>query len=196
MKQPFALNKKVADVYSLLKEQYSKLSPEKQKLSLAVLIGIPIVIAFSIYSPIIEAFSSQSIELEEIQKKVTSVIPVELKNHFRLKNLRSDIEKEYKQIELHEGTLSYLEKLVKDQIGVNQDYFSIDDNQPPQPFGSIFERTPFTIRFKTSNLEKMTSFLKELSYGKQPFLITKLDMTKTYSGLDIIIDVVSISKKA
>jgi hypothetical protein len=177
---------------------YHKLSKREQSLfTLLGIVGAVVIFALikNAYTSTIELFENQSVTLIDFEDKINTRIPLEVRIFQQHRLSRELIEKKYKQVELREGTLSYLESLYKQVITDGQGGFKIDDSRPAQPFGVDYEKIPFALNFNVQNLEKLTLFLKELINGKQPFLITKLSIDKVYSGLDVTIDIVSITKK-
>lgn len=149
---------------------------------------------YQIYVPIRDLFVDQSLELIEARGNVET-ISKELKYYYQLRSRRDEIENAYKQVEAKEGALSRLEKLVRERLGLAPGLFTITD-RPAQPFGSNYEQTPVSIRFRTTSLQSLVEFLKEVSHGKDPHLITKLDVQKSFTNdrLDVDVELSSISK--
>jgi hypothetical protein len=149
---------------------------------------------YQVAVPLQERFQMQAIELEEARRNLESV-DRDLKFYYQLKTRRDEIENEYRRVETREGTYSHLERLITTKLGIPPARVSISD-RPAQPFGPNYQQTPLSIKFKTSDLGKLVEFLKELAYGKEPLLMTKLDIRKTPMGdlLDVDVEVSSISR--
>lgn len=177
---------------SRLSNEFSKLSGRER---LIVLLALGVVLSFlgsSGYSKVTDIFGEQARLLEEAENQAQSV-PGLLSNYAKLTQRREEIKNRYKQFERREGTLSYLEKLIQNKSSETP---LIVEGQPQQ-FGVQFEQVKFTItRIRVNSMENLADLLSELVSGKQPFLITRLQIDRPYSGnrVDVELDVVSIAE--
>lgn len=173
---------------------YTGLTSREQTILSVAAVLLVLMGVYQVYVPIRDLFVDQSIELMEARANVDT-ISRELKYYYQLRSRRDDIENAYKQVEAKEGALSRLEKLVRERLGLAPGLFTITD-RPAQPFGSNYEQTPVSIRFRITSLQSLVDFLKEVSHGKDPHLITKLDVQKSFTNdrLDVEVELSSISK--
>ena len=165
--------------------------------ALAVIAGLSIVTVLGYQSVtwVSTQFQEQDQRLTESKKNLERAA-VLLDSYVKLSARKQQIEKEYQQIELKEGGLAYLEKLVREEAGVTEGFKIVDS--PPKPFGGGYEQTSFAITFGEPNLDKLVSFLTALVKGRQPFILSKLDVQKSRRGdrLDVDIEASGIRKIA
>ena len=176
------------------RDAYRGLSPREQKLLLGAVAVVVIFMVFSFIQPIQNMFLDQSLELSKAEQEVHN-IAVEINRYQRLKLRRSQVEQEFKSVEIKEGALSHLESLVKDKAGIAQGAFTIKD-QPPKPFGAGYQQTFFSVNFSTTDYPRLIDFLKELVDGPKPLVVKRLDLKRTRGGdkLEIDLEISSITK--
>lgn len=166
---------------------------ERVAIVVMAILGTTFALYLSII-PIVDAFAAQSEEIKKVEQDLETA-SVLLEQFMRVKARRDEIEAEYKSVEFKEGDLSYLERLVREKMGLGSGAFTINQRAPTS-FGDVYEQSPSSIKFATTSLESLLSFLTELSYGAQPLLVTRLDISKTRGGerLDVDVDVSSIRR--
>lgn len=187
-----AINKIIAKVKPLI----AKLSPSEKRL---ILIGIAVLFslgAYSVFTPITEAFARQSAELEALTKAEEGVVP-HLERYQKLLAKKSAVEQRYKELEFKEGEVSFLEKLVQDRAKIPFGRYTIRPGKE-QDFGKAFKLLQFSVKFDTSSLETLIAFLSELVQGERPLIISRLDVKKNpvTNILAVDLDVRSIRQQS
>jgi hypothetical protein len=76
--------------------------------------------------------------------------------------------------------LSYLEGLLKERAQAAGSY-EVTPRQGIQ-LGGKYTHKFFLVKFKTSSYENLVDFLKALTGGKQPMLISQINLDKQVSG--------------
>ena len=150
-------------------------------------------ISYSVYIPLRDAFDAQATELEKVEQDLKT-LPFVLNRYQRLVARKSQIEEEYKEVEIAEGERTFLEKVVQEKVG-NASGFEIN-LRPVSSFGGNYQQAPFSVKFYTSNLQSVVDFLTEVVLGKKRLLLTKIDINKSRAGdrLEVDVDVSSIRK--
>ena len=148
---------------------------------------------YQIYEPIRESFKAQTAKLVTLDENMRGV-GVSIERYMKLKARRDKIEAEYKGIEFKEGALSHLETMLRSKSGITNG-FQIKDNQPKE-FAGNYEQTPFNIKFTTVSLDSLIDFLKELTHGPRPLIVSKIDLQKSKFAdrLEVDIDASSIKR--
>lgn len=174
-------------------QYFAKLSGREKILVLVAAIGILFSGAYLIYSPIEEAFLEQSRQLEDTARNLQNVSAA-LARYKKLGARREEVEREFREVEIAEGALSYLEELVKTKAGVLNPQISPKDMRD---FGSEYEQAPFLIRFPIVDLARLVQFLETLVNGPKPFILASLDIKRRPAGdsLDVELEVSSIRRK-
>jgi hypothetical protein len=190
----------IVDPFRALKPYTRRAQNEFMKLSLRerliVVVAVGILSLFGVsrvVGSVKEAFAIQSQQLTDLEARVQS-LPGLVGHYEKRKGRRDTIKAKYKQLERKEGTLSYLERLIRDKVGTTP----FINEGPSQPFGTQYEQTRFSIsKVRASSLEALASLLNELVNGAQPLLVTRLQIEKPFSinRLDVELDVTSISEK-
>lgn len=184
-----------------IKENFQKVVVWFQKLSrrekLLILVPSVLAILFVCYSliltPVQEAFAKQKEDIKQAQINM-EIADTTLKDYFRLKNRREEIEEQYKEIESKESGITVLEGLLRSKLELTPGTFKIVDGTP-QAFGGSYEKTQFSVRFNSSDLGKLVAFLQELVHGKSPMILKRLDMKKRGDrAIDVDMDVSSIRR--
>jgi hypothetical protein len=188
------MKEKIKALYQKLITTLSNFSSREKML---VFSGIGILLFIGVYQVadlVSEAFAVQRLALENADAELSSLPPL-LINYTRLKTRRDEIEGKYKAIEIQEGALSLLEKLVKEKAQAAPGTFTI--NERTQAFGTQYQQRTFTIKFRITQVQNLVDFLKEVVSGSRPLLLTRVDVTKSFAGdrLDVEVDISSIEKK-
>ncbi len=176
-----------------LGDYYKKLSGREKVIIAVAILMILISIIYPLQQEIRSAFSAQDrtwSELEDESKKVAA----SLARYAKLKNRQAAIELSYKEVEIKEGALSYLENLVRNKAGIASG-FTIRD-RPPREFAGSYEQTPFTIKFVITDYPRLIEFLKEITHGQHPMLLAGINVKKRPAGdaLEVEIDVSGVRK--
>lgn len=176
------------------KQYYIKLSLREKSMLIVIALFFVLYITYSyIYTPVQEAFANQQIELDQASKNM-DILAVMLEKHSKLKARRDEIEAQYEEIEAKESGITLLERLIGSKFSLPPGSFQIKDGTP-QEFGGSYEKTSYVVKFKTSDLDKLVSFLKELVHGSNPMILKRLDLKKQGDRIiDVDMDVSSIRK--
>lgn len=163
---------------------------------LVAICGVAVLVSalYLIYAPIEESFAAQERELNDATLKLQNVAAA-LTRYQKLRARREEVEREFREVEISEGALSYLEELVKTKAGVLNPQINPRDIRD---FGSQYEQAPFQIRFPIVDLTRLVQFLETLVKGPKPFILASLDIKRRPAGdsLDVELEVSSIRKKA
>lgn len=188
------MKEKLLDLIKKFNLHFEKLSKRER-----LLIAIPaiLVIIFISYEllviPTKEAFLAQELEYKKAEDNLDN-LAIALERYVKLKNRLKDIEEQYREIETTESGSTLLEKLVLEKVNVPKGSFNITDGQP-QLFGGNYEKTPYTVRFSTTDLPKLVAFFEELTHGKTPMILRRLDLRKRGDRvLDVEIEVSGIRR--
>jgi type II secretory pathway component PulM len=145
---------------------------------LAFMVIYPAVIA-----PIQEAFSAQSQRLADI-RTTFNVTPDILSRYAALSARKKDVEAFYTQTDLSSNPLSYLESLLKERAKADGTY-NVSTPKEAVPLGGKYLHRFFAVNFQTSSYENLTEFLKALTTGKQPMLVSQINLDKR-SGAEML----------
>ncbi len=180
------------------RQYYLKLSQREKLLIISFFTLAVIILIQQAYLPVQSAFARQKVELERIERDAETITFL-LDRHLRLMIRKEEIESSYREVEMKEGVLSYLETLIRDKGGIESGY-QLRDNQP-RDFAGQYEQTPFTIRFSTTSLPRLVDLLTEIVHGPRPLILTRLDMrrgsriaTSGAQPLNVEIDVSSLRR--
>lgn len=125
--------------------------------------------------PIVSAFADQSKRIESLQNTY-SVTPDILERYSQLVARRKEIDSFYSQADLSADPLSYLEGLLKDTAQAAGSY-EVTPRQGIQ-LGGKYTHKFFLVKFKTASYENLAAFLKAITTGKQPMLISQINLDK------------------
>jgi hypothetical protein len=143
-----------------------------------VFLGITVVYPTCI-EPIVAAFAEQSSRIESLQNTY-SVTPDILDRYSKLVVRRKEIDSFYSQADLSADPLSYLEGLLKETAQAAGSY-EVTPRQGMQ-LGGKYSHKFFLVKFKTASYENLVSFLRALTSGKQPMLISQINLDKQGAG--------------
>lgn len=165
---------------------------EKVIIGVAALL-VSIALVSKSYDWVSNRFSDQIAELEQAEKDLQAAA-VMLQKHAKLRGRRDQIEAMYKEIEIKEGGLSLLERLLRTRASVTSG-FTIKDGQIRQ-FGGNYEQAPFSVKFPITNLSNLVAFLDEVINGPQRMVLTRLDIRKGRGTdrLEVDMDVTSFRR--
>ena len=176
-----------------MKENFLKFWSQRSSRERALLGGLAVLFVFmviwpAVVKPISEAFARQSRELEEITLTYTAA-PDILARYSKLTARRKDLEKFYSGVDVSSDPLSYLERLLRDTAKASGTY-NVTPREGTQ-LGGKYAHKLFIVNFQSTSLENVAAFLKELTTGPQPMLISQinLDRRATTSTLNVQLEV-------
>lgn len=138
---------------------------------------IPIFAYQLAYLPIKELFTTQSQTLAKLEEDYKTV-PFILDRYKRFHAKKSQIEDEFREVEIKEGEQSFLENILSGKVDAG---FDIAPGQA-RTFGGNYEQAPFNVRFSTASLAGLVDVLTEISTGKKRLLITSLNVSRDTNG--------------
>jgi type II secretory pathway component PulM len=144
----------------------------------ALFIGVTVIYP-ALVAPVQDAFSEQSRKLREL-RNTYSVTPDILERYSKLVARRKDIDAFYSKVDLSSEPLSYLEGLLKESAQATGAY-----NVTPRDgvqLGGKYAHKFFMVNFQTASYENLVAFLKALTSGKQPMLISQINLEKRSGG--------------
>ena len=176
-----------------MKEQFKKFWLERSPRERVLLFGLSLVFAFMIawpalIKPISDAFAHQSQELDDITLTYTAA-PDILARYSKLMARRKELEKFYSGVDVSSDPLSYLERLLRDTAKASGTY-NVTPREGTQ-LGGKYAHKLFMVNFQSASLENVAAFLKELTTGPQPMLISQINLDKraTTSMLNVQLEV-------
>lgn len=176
-----------------MKEQLQKFWFERNPRERVLLSGLGVIALFMILwpgvvQPVMARFDRQSRELEDITITYTAA-PDILARYSKLMNRRKELEKFYSGVDVSSDPLSYLERLLRDTAKASGTY-NVTPREGTQ-LGGKYAHKLFMVNFQSSSLENVASFLKELTSGPQPMLISQinLDRRPTTATLNVQLEV-------
>lgn len=176
-----------------LLEKYRELSSrEKQLIWGMLLVGVFIGL-YSISSAIAPLFSEQQKTLTRLERDVEA-LPGIVARWSALSATKQSIESIFDSSGTGIGTSSYLEDLIKTQIGITE--LKSIRALPPRAFGQEgkFENTIYTVDFFTDQLKQVVQFLEGVTKGKQPLILSKISIKKIANKLNVQVELSSISQ--
>jgi type II secretory pathway component PulM len=176
-----------------VKEKLQKFWSERSSRERALLGGLSIFFIFmvvwpAIVKPISSAFAKQSQELEDITLTYTAA-PDILARYSKLTARRKELEKFYSGVDVSSDPLSYLERLLRDTAKASGTY-NVTPREGTQ-LGGKYAHKLFMVNFQSTSLDNVAAFLKELTSGPQPMLISQinLDRRATANTLNVQLEV-------
>ena len=176
-----------------MKEQLLKFWNERNPRERVLLGGLGIFLAIMVIwptfvQPVSQAFARQSQELEEITLTYTAA-PDILARYSKLMARRKELEKFYSGVDVSSDPLSYLERLLRDTAKASGTY-NVTPREGTQ-LGGKYAHKLFMVNFQSASLENVAAFLKQLTTGPQPMLISQINLDKraTTSVLNVQLEV-------
>jgi hypothetical protein len=176
-----------------VKDQLKKFWLERSPRERVLLGGLSAVFVFMtawplLIQPISQAFARQSQELDDITLTYTAA-PDILARYSKLMTRRKELEKFYSGVDVSSDPLSYLERLLRDTAKASGTY-NVTPREGTQ-LGGKYAHKLFMVNFQSASLENVAAFLKELTTGPQPMLISLINLDKraTTSMLNVQLEV-------
>lgn len=176
-----------------LRQYFAKLSSREKAILAVAAVMIALVVVSKSYDWVSGVFEEQTVRLDKAEQDLQAAAAM-LQRHAKLRSRRDEIEAMYSEIEIKEGGLSLLERLLRTKANVTSG-FTIKDG-PVRQFGGNYEQAPFSVKFPTNNLQTLVDFLTEVVHGPQKMVLTRLDIRKARTGdkLEVDMDVSSFRK--
>lgn len=179
---------------SLLSPQVTKYISERSPREIAIgVVALVLVAVMAIYSFVIEptaaAFERQSASFKDLAN-TTSVAPSILGRYAKLAARRKELEQFYEKVDVSANPLSHLERLLRDTANVAPGAYNVSPREGVQ-LGGKYAHKIFIVKFETTSLTSLTAFLKALTSGEQPMLISQINLEKrqTSDALSVQLEV-------
>ena len=166
---------------------YQALSKREQAAVVGISLFLSLIFIYAyIISPIYGIYLDNIAKLEDSNRSFQT-LPYVLSRYKKLQSRQSEIEKLYQSIEQRESVLAHLEELVKNTAGIPSSSFTIYE-QATRKFANKYEQVPYQIKFSITDYARLVDFLEALVKGKNPLIITSLDMQKSPIGDHIAVN--------
>lgn len=153
---------------------------EKVMLVAAGLI-LSFMVAYPLFvEPIQAAFARQSEELLSLSNAYSKT-PTVLQRYSTLQARRNELEKFYSEINVSEDPLAYLENLLRDVAKAKPGEYTANARQGSSR-GEKYITKSFNASFQTSSMENVAAFLKALTTGSQPMLLSSISLERRGAG--------------
>jgi type II secretory pathway component PulM len=167
-----------------MKERFQKFwsqrTPRERVVAVVATLFVAITVLYPILvEPVFAAFAEQSQEIDSL-KKTYDVTPDTLDRYSKLLARKKDIEAFYSQADLSADPLSYLENLLKNTAQAAGSY-NVTPREGIQ-LGGKYTTKFFAVNFQTGSYENLVSFLGAVTSGKQPMLISQINIDKRGAG--------------
>ncbi len=95
-----------------------------------------------------------------------------------------------------EQVTNELDRIVRAAIA--SDNYELKKPNPPKPFGFEYEKQDFSLIVKSLTLQQLVTLLHEIEHGSRPIFLSKVDITKSATGIDFgaVLEIYSIAKAA
>lgn len=153
---------------------------EKVMMAGAALLVAGLVLYPAFVEPIQAAFARQSSQLEALDKTY-ELVPAVLDRYQKLQARRSELEKFYSEINVSEDPLAYLEKLIRDVAQAKPGEYGANPREGSSR-GEKYSTRSFNAHFQTTSMENLSRFLKALTTGSQPMLLSSISLERRGSG--------------
>jgi hypothetical protein len=166
-------------------KKFESLSQREQYLVLGgFAVVIPLFLHALLIKPVIENFREQRVALEQLDSDFKT-IPFVLDRYRKFARKKTDLEREFKQVEIKEGEQSLLENILSGKVDPG---FDITAGQT-RNFGGNYEQAAFTVRFSTSRLATVVELLTEITSGAKRMLLTSLSISRDPSGEKLRVEI-------
>jgi hypothetical protein len=179
---------------NLLSPQVRNYISERSPRELAIaLIAVVLLAVMGFYSFVIEptaaAFERQAAAFKDLSN-TASVAPSILGRYAKLAARRMELEQFYEKVDLKANPLSHLERLLRDVASVAPGAYNVSPREGVQ-LGGKYAHKIFMVKFETTSLDRLTAFLKALTTGEQPMLISQINLEKrpTSDALSVQLEV-------
>ena len=184
------MNEKLLEKFNQAKATYMKLSMRERVLAAgAVAVILTMATVSLIISPTLAAFKEQRAKLKELDQ-IYDVAPNILGRYAKLVSRRKEIEGFYDKVDIKTDPLTYLERLLKESAQVPAGGYSVTPRDG-LPLGERYAHKIYAVKFDISSLENLAKFLRELTSGKQPMLLSQINLDKrpTADVLNVTLEV-------
>jgi|GEM_PF-1783645 len=166
---------------SLISPQVKRYLSERTPRELAIgAVAIALAALMLAYSFIVEptalAFERQAAAFKDLSN-TRSVAPSILARYAKLAARRKEIEQFYEKVDVRANPLSHLERLLREVANVAPGAYNVSPREGVQ-LGGKYAHKIFIVKFETVSLNNLAEFLKALTAGDQPMLISQINLEK------------------
>ena len=153
-----------------------------------------VIFLLTIQSFVEPLFTDQARSLKRLDMQVAA-LPQNLRRWAALEKRREEIESRFETQESQAEVRTYLEKLSKEKVGIEDRGLSIRKFAPVD-FGGRFEQVKYNLGFKTEKMDQVVQLLQSIQDGSIPLVIGSVNIQKRGVRLDVQLEISSISLKA
>ena len=168
----------IQDLTRKTRRFWEQCSSRERLLTLGSVIVLGGMLLYSVVlAPVAEAFGRQSVELRQLSNAF-SVAPDILGRYANLISRRNAIESIYQKADVKTNPLSHLERLLRETAQVAPGMYRVEGPREGTQLGGKFRHQIFDVTFPVTNLANLSAFLKELTTGPQPMLVSQIIIDK------------------
>ncbi len=168
-----------------MKEKLLDLFRQRTPREKVMLVAAGLILAFMVVYPVVvepvqEAFARQSEQLRTLSNAYNNT-PKVLERYATLQLRRNELEKFYSEINVSEDPLAYLENLLRDVAKAKPGEYTANARQGSSR-GDKYITKSFNASFQASSMENVAAFLKALTTGSQPMLLSSINLERRGGG--------------
>jgi len=150
---------------------------EKAIFVVALLLLLVVFVYPTFVEPVFAAFREQSAQLSRLRKAYEET-PNSLERYAKLLSRRKEIDSFYSKADISAEPLGYIEGLLRTIAQVSPGSYNVSPKEGI-PLAGKYTHRFVDVSFTTASYENLVAFLKELTSGKQPMLISRIDLSKS-----------------
>ena len=171
-----------------LKAALAKLKPRE----VALVVGAAIIASVMfLYSYVIEptqaAFERQSAAFKTLAT-TADVAPSILARYLKIAERRKEIEQFYDKVDIRVDPLTHLEKLLREVAHVSPGSYTVSPRDGVQ-LGGKYAHKIFMVKFETASLQDLTAFMKAVTEGEQPMLLSMVNLEKRLTSESLAVQI-------
>ncbi len=168
-----------------MKEKLLELFKQRTPREKVMLVAAGLILAFMVIYPVLveptqEAFARQSEELQSLSNAYSKT-PMVLQRYATLQARRNELEKFYSEINVSEDPLAYLENLLRDVAKAKPGEYTANARQGSSR-GEKYITKSFNASFQSDSMANVANFLKALTTGSQPMLLSSISLERRGGG--------------
>lgn len=169
---------KMESLKTNLNALWSKRTGREKGIFVVALVLILVVFVYPTFiEPVFAAFREQSTQLARVRKAFEET-PKSLERYAKLLSRRKDIDAFYSKADISAEPLSYIEGLLRTIAQAAPGSYNVSPKEGI-PLAGKYTHRFIDVSFQTTSYENLVAFLKELTNGKQPMLISRIDLVKS-----------------
>lgn len=163
-----------------------------------ILAGVALVVVFLAGQSAVEAVQDQidaTRRLVGARTQQLKDLDKVLAHYLSLVERRDNLQETYAHSQMSfEQVTNELDRIVRTAIA--SDNYELKKPNPPKPFGFEYEKQDFSLIIKSLNIQQLVTLLHEIEHGSRPIFLSKVDITKSLTGIDFgaVLEIYSIAK--